>query len=49
VAESRKRTATEIIDQAIAENRFGERLLYLFSCTTFLVGVGALIIGAYQG
>lgn len=49
VAESRKRTATEIINQAIEENRWGERLLYLLSCATFLVGAGALIMGAYQG
>jgi hypothetical protein len=49
VAESRKRTPNEIINQAINENRFGERLLYLFSCTTFFVGVGVLVAGAYQG
>ncbi len=47
--ESRKRTATEIINQAIHENRFGERLLYLFSCPTFFVGIGALVTGVYQG
>jgi hypothetical protein len=49
VAESRKRTPNEIINQAINENRFGENLLYLFSCTTFFVGVGVLVTGAYQG
>ncbi len=30
-----KRTDSEVIGQAIKENRFGEHLLYLFSCTSF--------------
>ena len=33
-----KRTPGNVIEQAISENRFGERLLYLFSCTSFLQG-----------
>jgi hypothetical protein len=49
VAESRKRTATEIINNAINENRFGEHLRYLFSCVTFFVGIVVLGVGAYQG
>jgi hypothetical protein len=44
-----KRTANEVINQAIIENRFGEHLLYLFSCTTFFVGIAALGIGVYEG
>jgi hypothetical protein len=44
-----KRTAKEVIDQAIHENRPGEYLLYLFSCTTFLVGIATLGTGAYNG
>jgi hypothetical protein len=49
VAPPPKRTANQVIDQAIKENRLGEYLLYLFSCTTFFVGIAALGIGAYNG
>jgi hypothetical protein len=33
------RTAREIIDQAIRENRFGERLLYLFAILFMVTGL----------
>ncbi len=49
MADSRKRTASEIINHAILENRLGEHLLYLFSCVTFFAGIGSLAVGAYQG
>ena len=44
-----RRSAHEVINQAISENRLGEYLLYVFSCTTFFVGIVALAIGAYHG
>jgi len=44
-----KRTASDVIEHAINENRFGEHLLYLFSCTSIFVGLGVLGYGAYQG
>lgn len=41
----RPRTAREVVDMAIAENRFSERLLYGFSC--FFVGIGlSVLVGA---
>jgi len=43
-----KRTATEVIGQAINENRFGERLLYLFSSTSFFTGLALLGYGVYN-
>jgi hypothetical protein len=49
VAAVPKRTANEVIDEAIKENKLGEYLLYLFSCTTFFVGIAALGVGAYNG
>jgi hypothetical protein len=49
MVEIRKRRAGEIINHAINENRFGEHLLYLFSCATFLAGIFSLCIGAYRG
>ena len=48
MTETRKRTATEVIDQAILENRFGEILLYVFSVVSFLVGVGVLVVGVIR-
>jgi hypothetical protein len=39
------RTAKDIIDQAINENRFGERLLYAFATVVVLVGAGAIVAG----
>lgn len=44
-----KRTPGNVIEQAISENRFGERLLYLFSCTSFFAGISVLGYGAYTG
>jgi hypothetical protein len=43
-----KRTAGEVIDQAINENRFGERVLYLFSFTSFFAGLALLGCGVYN-
>lgn len=40
------RTAKEIIDEAISENRFGERLLYGFAIAFVSVGLSVLIWGA---
>lgn len=39
------RSAKDIIDQAINENRFGERLLYGFATIVVLVGAGAIVAG----
>jgi hypothetical protein len=39
------RTAREVIDQAISENRFGERVLYLFALLFVGVGITAIIYG----
>jgi hypothetical protein len=44
-----RRTAQEVIDQAIHENRFGEWLCYGFAIVFVLVGVGVLIAGAVLG
>jgi len=41
--EERRRTASEVIDLAIAENRPGERLLYGFSIVFVGVGLSVLI------
>jgi hypothetical protein len=49
MAEDSGRSAKLIIDQAIRENRFGERLLYGFSATFVLAGVLTLVLGAVQG
>jgi hypothetical protein len=43
-----KRTAGEVIGQAIKENQFGERLLYLFSCASFFAGLAVLGYGIYH-
>jgi hypothetical protein len=43
-----KRKATDVIEQAINEDRFGEHLLYLFSCTTFFTGLAVLGYGVYN-
>ena len=39
------RTARQVIDQAIRENRFGERLLYAFAIVFVSAGLFALIFG----
>src|SRR5262245_40808490 len=44
-----KRSAQEVINQAINDNMFGEHLLYLFACVTFFLGAGSLVYGIYQG
>ena len=44
-----QRTAREVIDQAIRENRPGEWLCYLFAVVFVVTGVGALIWGAVAG
>lgn|SRR5215831_13328516 len=43
------RTAREIIDQAIHENRVAEWLCYVFAGVFVAVGVGVLIAGAVAG
>lgn len=43
------RSAKEIIDQAILENRVGERLLYCFAALFVLLGLSVLVWGAVQG
>jgi hypothetical protein len=43
-----KRTATDVIEHAINENRLGEHLLYLFSCTAFFAGLAVLGYGVYS-
>jgi hypothetical protein len=42
------RSARDVIDEAIRENRFGERLLYGFAVVFVLAGVAALIVGMVQ-
>jgi len=44
-----QRTAREVIDQAIQENRPGEWLCYAFAVLFVLVGVGVLVGGAIAG
>ena len=39
------RTARQVIDQAIRENKLGERLLYLFATLLVVSGVFALVWG----
>jgi len=43
------RSVKVVIDEAIRENRFGERLCYCFATTFVLVGVGVIIWGARSG
>jgi hypothetical protein len=43
------RSAKEIIDQAIAENRWNERLCYLFAVVFVTSGTATLIFGLIQG
>lgn len=43
------RTVRDVIDQAIQENRFGERLLYVFACGMFGVGIALIIHGMIVG
>ncbi len=38
-----------IIDKAIDENRFGERLLYGFACSFVFAGLGLLVGGYLKG
>ena|ERR1039457_3756953 len=42
MARTRTRTAREVIDQAIQENQFGERLLYGFATTFVISGLAML-------
>src|SRR6185436_16838360 len=42
------RSAKDIIDQAIAENRWNERLCYLFAVIFVVSGTGTLIFGLMQ-
>ena len=45
-ASQKPRVAKEIIDQAIAENRASERLLYCMASAFAVVGLVVLVIGA---
>src|SRR5437660_12349816 len=42
------RTAREVIDQAIAENRVGERLLYAFAAIFVTFGISIVIWGLWR-
>jgi len=44
-----QRTAREVIDQAIHENRAGEWLCYVFAVVFVVVGVAVIIWGAAAG
>jgi hypothetical protein len=44
-----RRSAQEVIDQAIHENRAGEWLCYAFAIVFVVVGIGVLIWGAIAG
>lgn len=44
----RSRTPREVIDQAIEENRFGERVLYLLACVFGIIGVLMLAAAAWS-
>lgn len=48
-AANRPRTADEVIDRAIEENRFGERLLYAFAILFVIVGLILITIGVLSG
>lgn len=43
------RSAKDLIDQAIAENRTPERLYYVFASVLMAVGVGSIVYGAVNG
>jgi hypothetical protein len=43
---SAQRTAKEVIDQALRENRLGERLCYALAVVFVTVGVGVIVWGA---
>ncbi|MGJ3246772.1 MAG: hypothetical protein ACFE0I_11925 [Elainellaceae cyanobacterium] len=43
------KTAEEVIDQAIRENRFGELLLYGFAILFVLTGLALMIFAALKG
>ena len=45
----RRRSAREVIDQAIAENKDIERFLYAFAAGFAALGAGILILGAKDG
>ncbi len=44
----KQRTAQEVVDLAIRENRFGERLLYGFASLFVACGVAAIAHGIYS-
>jgi hypothetical protein len=43
------RSAQQLIDQAIAENRLGERLCYILVVVFVVIGIGVIIWGASAG
>ena len=49
VPRMKPRSANEVIDQAIKENRFGEFLLYLFAILFVCVGLSVLVYGMLEG
>ena len=48
MAKKAPRTAKEIIDQAIEENKWNERLLYFIAVACVVSGITALIFGLIQ-
>lgn len=46
---TKPRTAQEVIDQAIRENRLGEWLCYTFAIVFVIVGIGIVVWGAVVG
>jgi hypothetical protein len=44
----RPRSAREIIDQVISENKTSERLLYFFAALFAVLGVGIVVLGAVK-
>jgi hypothetical protein len=43
------RTAEQVIDQAIGDNKLNEYLLYGFASVLVFCGVAVLVVGAYRG
>lgn len=43
------RTAKQVIDQAIGDNKLNEYLLYGFASVLVLTGVAVLVVGAFRG
>jgi hypothetical protein len=48
VGDSTPRTAQEVIDQAVSENRSGERLLYAFAIVFVVLGIAIIAVGLWR-